>query len=255
MKHLIAFLLFGVLLFSCTKDAEIAADGPAGQSGSVTRFAIQGNYMYVLNMNEVQTYDITNRDQPRLVHRLSTDYGLETIVIYEGTAFLGSTTSLYLLDITTHPEAPGIISTTNRVELLGFSHCDPVVVKGDYAYSTIKVIANVCGSIGAESALLIYDISDQSRPILVDQRQMNIPNGLGYKDNYLMVCDEGTDAVEVFDITDPHSLVDTEIFIPVTDPQDLIISGNRMIVSAPTSFYLFDIQDVQHVKQLAVISR
>lgn len=37
------------------------------------------HYMYLLNNNEIQTYDITDKAHPALVHHLATDYGLETM--------------------------------------------------------------------------------------------------------------------------------------------------------------------------------
>ena len=98
MKKLLFIALISLLYFGCAKEAAFES-GTNGKSGSITRFAVYQNYMYVLNLNEVQTYDITQKDKPTLVHRLPTDYGLETITIYDNSVFLGSTTALYM-----HPQ-------------------------------------------------------------------------------------------------------------------------------------------------------
>lgn len=251
MKKLLfaAFALFVGL--SCSKDS--AAESTPGKSGSITRFAVYQDYMYVLNLNEVQTYDIKQKDQPVLVHRLSTDYGLETITIYDNSAFLGSSTALYILDLS-NPAAPKIQSQSVRD--LDFGRCDPVAVKDNYAYSTVKVLAeNVCGNFSSISALLVYDISDKSAPLLVGTYNLLSPNGLGYKDNYLFVCDEELDQVVVFDISNPLALVPTTFNVPITDPNDLIVDGQRMIVSAKTEFQVFDISDVTQVRKIGQISK
>ena len=208
--------------------------------------------MYVLNLNEVQTYDITGKEHPVLVHHLPTDYGLETITIYDNTVFLGSTTALYILDIS-NPAAPAILSQSDRLSDIGFSGCDPVVVQGNYAYSTIKTIENVCGNFSASSELVVYDVSDKTAPLVLGTYLLDIPNGLGYKDHYLFVCDEGRDQVVIFDISDPNELFETSYAISVIDPYDLIIDGQKMIVSTKTEFQIFDVTDVEQIKKVGLI--
>lgn len=240
------------MLAACSKDQ--AAESADGQSGSITRFAVYQQYLYVLNLNEVQTYDISDEDKPVLVHRLATDYGLETITIYDNTAFLGSTTALYILDLA-NPAAPTILSKSERLNTIGFSGCDPVVVKGDYAYSTIKIIENVCGTINAESALVVYNIADKTNPLVKGVYPLSIPNGLGYKDNYLFICDEGSDEVVVLDISNPESVQTTTYSFPLTDPYDLIVNGDRLIVSAKTSFSIFDIHDITQIRKAGQVAK
>ncbi len=254
MKKLLFIISTAMLFFACSKDAaQEAATG--GKSGSITRFALYQHFMYVLNLNEVQTYDIQDKEHPVLVNRLSTDYGLETITIYDNTAFLGSTTALYILDIQTDPSKPTILSKSNRFEDIGFSGCDPVAVQGNYDYSTIKVIENNCGSISAESALVVYNITNKSAPVVVGLYPLSLPNGLGIKDHYLFVCDEGTDQLIVFDISNPVSVTYTNYSIPLLDPVDLIVDGERMIVSSKTNFYIFDISDITQIGKIGQISK
>lgn len=246
-------LLAGFLLLilpACEKDAtNIDA---SGKSGSITRFAIHQGYMYVLNLNEVRTYSLQNPDQPVLVDRLQTNYGLETILIYDHTIYLGSSTALYILDIS-NPAKPAILSQTNR-DIEFFGGCDPVVVKGKYAYSTVKIIQNVCGLVSAQSALLVYDVSVKSAPVHVGTYSLSLPNGLGYKDNYLFVCDEGADRLEVFDISDPQALTLLGNYsVDITDPYDLIVEGSKMIVSTKSDFQIFDLQNLPELKRTGLI--
>ncbi|MBL7782923.1 MAG: hypothetical protein JNM22_16965 [Saprospiraceae bacterium] len=251
-RHLVLAATIALLLASCSKDADSV--NTQGQSGSITRFAVYDHFMYVLNQNEVQTYDISQKDAPKLVHRLPTDYGLETITIYDHAIFIGSVSALYILNID-NPAAPYILAKSDRLSDIGFTGCDPVVVKDDYAYSTLKIIRNACGSIAAQSALVVYDISDKSAPVSVGVYPMNIPNGLGYKDNYLFVCDEGSDQLRIFDISNPLDVQETSWAVNITDPYDLIVDGERMIVSSKTDFQIFDLADVVHLKKLGQIPK
>ncbi|HNE28987.1 MAG: hypothetical protein U0U46_00535 [Saprospiraceae bacterium] len=248
---LLALLLLG-LAVACSKEASVSVE--TGKSGSITRFAVHNGYMYALNPNEVLTYSLTDPDHPQLVHRLSTDYGLETIVVYEGRIYLGSRTALYILDIG-NPAAPTIISQADRPEAL-FRGCDPVVVEGSYAYSTVKIIQNICGNVSAFSALLTYNVGDPENPVNTSRTDMNLPNGLGVRDGYLFVCDEGDDLLAVYDLTDPaRPLRQSSLDVAITDPVDLIIDNQRMIVSTKTDFQIFDISQLPLVTRVGSIAK
>jgi hypothetical protein len=254
MKYALLLSTSFVLLFSasCTKDAASELT-EAGKSGSITRFTIHQGYLYALNPNEVLTYSLANPDKPALVHRLPTDYGLETIIVYDQTIYLGSRSALYILGIA-DPAAPVILSKTPR-EIAFFGGCDPVVVKENYAYSTIKIIENRCGNPNSQSALLVYDVSDKNNPENVGVYFLNEPNGLGYKDNLLFICDEGADQIFAFDISNPLELQSANISLPLEDPLDLIVDGNKMIVSARTEFQIYDLSDLNQIRQIGKIRK
>jgi hypothetical protein len=147
------------------------------------------------------------------------------------------------------------LSKTDRTQDF-FGGCDPVVVKEDYAYSTVKIIQNICGTISAQSALLVYDVSNTSAPMQVGTYFLNLPNGLAYKDNYLFVCDEGQNHLIVYDITDPEFLSELPQYgITIEDPIDLIIDGSNMIVATRTDFQIFDISDIESIQRIGSISK
>jgi hypothetical protein len=254
MKRIYGLLAFALMLFAlaCSKDA--ASVDTTGKSGSITRFAVNNGFMYVLNSNEVLTYNMQDPNHPELVNTLTTDYGLETILVYDSSIYLGSTTSLYILDIS-NPGAPVIASKTSHgIEFWG--GCDPVAVKGSYAYSTIKIIVNRCGHASSQSALLVYDVSDKTQPVVKGTYPLSMPNGLGYQGNYLFVCDEGADKLEIFDVSDPLSLNElTDHAVSITDPVDLIVEGNKMIVSTKTDFQIYDLSAIPVLKKIGLISK
>lgn len=251
IKRIVPFL--ALLLAACAKDFD-GLESAAGKSGSITRFAVHNGYMYTLNPNEVLTYSLQDPDKPVLVHRLATGYGLETIIVYDNTIYLGSNTALYILDIS-NPAAPFIQSQTGRSAFF-FGGCDPVVVKDNYAYSTIKIIQNVCGNVSSESALLVYDVSNKNTPFEVGLYPLQMPNGLGYKDNYLFVCDEGADRLVVFDISSPLNLKKlSNQAVYLTDPYDLIVDGQKMIVSTKTDFQIYDLSELPLIKKIGTIEK
>ena len=228
--------------------------GATGQSGSITRFAVHNGFMYALNPNEIVTYDLSNADEPKKVNALQTDYGLETIFIYENTIYLGSRNALYILGLE-NPKQPNILSQTTRDEIF-IGGCDPVVVQGNYAYSTVKIIENICGWTNSFSALIVYDVTDKENPIEVGTYPLNVPNGLGIKGNRLFVCDEGSDQITIFDISDPTNLqMLWDESITADNPFDVIVSGNTMIVSMQTQFEIFDVSDLNNIVPVGVITR
>jgi hypothetical protein len=241
------------LIFACSMDIDSDTDTNGGKSGSITRFVTYKEYMYALNQHEVRTYSLAKPDKPELVHILPTDYGLETIIIYEDFIYIGSRTSLYILDIS-QPRAPTLTSQTDRMDIFQ-GGCDPVVVKGDYAYSTVKIIENICGQLSSFSALIVYDVQNKNAPVEKGVYPLEIPNGLGYKDQYLFICDEGADKVVLFDISNPLSLKLLNYNIPITDPYDVIVDGNKLIVSAKTAFQFYDITDIGDIRPIGKITK
>lgn len=251
MRNAFSVLLLLLIFSGCSKDQNQSFEN--GQSGSITRFVVHNDYMYVLNLNEVKTFSLSDPDNPQLVNVLSTDYGLETIIIYDETIFIGSTNALYILGID-QPDSPELLSKNERGGFF-LEGCDPVVVKDNFAFSTIKIISNICGTINAESALIVYDVEDKLNPVFIGQYPLNQPNGLGYKGDYLLVCDEGSQMVEVFDISNPYEVELTDYSFGVSDPVDIIIKGEQAIISSKKEFRFYDISDLSDIRPLGVIAK
>ncbi|HEX9649010.1 MAG TPA: hypothetical protein VGA21_00500 [Cyclobacteriaceae bacterium] len=223
-----------------------------GKTGSITRFAVKGDYLYSLDMNQILVFEIFDNGETEQVNAVPADYGLETIIIYDETIYVGSTSALYILDISV-PATPVILSKLDREEIL-IGGCDPVVVKDNYAYSTVKIIENRCGRLSAVSQLIVYDVSDKKNPFEVNTFPMDQPNGLGYKDNHLFVCDQGVDKIQIFDITVPTNPAYIG-FVNLVDPIDLIPNGETMIVSTANDFVIYDITDVNNITRLSSIPK
>jgi len=256
MKTLLkAFFYINLIaLLACDNQADNLIVSNSGTSGSITRFATMDDFMYTLNPNQLQTFDITDPSNPVLLNELETDYGLETIFIYENRIYLGARTGLYILGLE-DPSNPNLLSQTLRTAQF-FGGCDPVVVKDNYAYSTVKTIVNVCETVNVQSALLVYEVSDPENPILTQTFILDIPNGLAVTDQYLYVCDTGSESLRVFDISSPDDIVSTpELDYPIVDPFDIIIDDDRMIVSTLNDFNILSIDDTGAIKYVKTIAK
>ncbi len=198
--------------------------GNTGTGGSMARFSIVDNYLYIADEMKLSVFDITNTD-PRLLNSQNAGWQIETIFHYEGHLYLGSTTGMYIYGLE-DPAAPQQLSNLRHV--MG---CDPVVVKDNYAYVTIRG-GNACGQ--DFNQLDIVDLSDKRNPSIIETYEMNNPYGLGIKDNWLFVCD-GDAGLKVYDIQntpdlrliDQFSNINTYDVIPLEDK--LLMVGDNTL--------------------------
>lgn len=194
-------LLLYVIVFSCavacTSDSAVTADaGGAGQGGSMTRFAIQGNRMYVVDHFAIKVFDIQNDNFSQL-NEIEVGFGLETIFAKGDYLYLGANDAMYIYSIA-NPDSPTFIFRYSHVVA-----CDPVVVQGNRAYVTMRE-GTRC-NLGS-NALEIIDIADPYNPKLIANYSMQSPHGLAVDGNLLFVC-EGEYGLKTFDITNERDIV------------------------------------------------
>jgi hypothetical protein len=217
--YLLLILLAGV---SCTKEAAKNSDysSGGGKGGSLARFAIAGNYLYVATQNDLQVFDIANPAAPVAKGKTYLSWDIETIFSYGQKLFIGSATAMYIFDIT-DPAKP---KQESRVQ--HFRACDPVVTQGTTAFVTLRG-GNTCG--GTVNALMTYDVKDTKNPVLKTQLPLNGPYGLGVQDSALYVCD-GAKGLAVFNIKDPQQpallkyIEDGETYYDVIPYQGVLIA-------------------------------
>lgn len=167
-----------------------------GQGGSMARFKIVDNYLYAVDWSNINIFDISDLDNPKILEDVYTNVAIETIYNQGDILFLGGTQGMYIYDISI-PSKPTFIS-----EFVHGTACDPVVVDGDYAYITLKG-DNFCGN--TESGLYIVNLEDLKNPELQKFYPLKGPNGLGFKDDKLFICD-GSDGLKVYDKSDVNDL-------------------------------------------------
>lgn len=202
--------------------------GNTGTGGSMARFSLNGNYLYVAGESSLSAFDIS---VPAAPTRLSNEYvgwQVETIFNYEDHLYLGSSTGMYIYNIE-DPANPTKLSFLQHVR-----GCDPVVVKDNYAYVTIRG-GNACGQ--DLNQLEIVDITDKANPEVVNSYGMVNPYGLGIKDNWLFVCD-GTAGLKIFGIEDTPNLEYIDQFSNI-NTYDVIPLDDRLLMVGDNTLYQY----------------
>ncbi len=221
MKNTLYLSLFFVLMLSsCENDTSAVSNDAAGgdgQGGSLARFALVGDYLYTVDDQALNIFDISNPSKPVKTGDKYIGFDIETLYALDEYLFMGSRLGMYIYDIT-DPKFPLKLSEVQHVR-----SCDPVVSSGDYTYVTLHTNAVCQGNI---NELQIYDTKNLREPILLTTVELDRPIGLGLYENYLLVTDEGT--VRIFDVTipaEPDLVGGIEL-----DAFDVIIRANHLYI-------------------------
>ncbi len=222
MKLFQFLLVILIIVFSgCEKSAvtgNAPARGNAGQGGSLARFTIASDHLYIVDQQKLYTYSLANIENPRLKSTVNIGFDIETIYPFKDKLFIGSQNAMYIYSIT-HPSQPQQLGMASHIRA-----CDPVVANDSIAYVTVRS-GTTCG--GNTDALLIYDIRDILNPLQRNATPLKNPYGLGMKDSRLYVCD-GAYGLIIYDITDPLypvlvKRISGESFYDVIIADDLLI--------------------------------
>ncbi|NQX77389.1 hypothetical protein [Gilvibacter sp.] len=199
--------------------------GATGTGGSLARFNITGDYLYVVDSFRIFSFDISNLDNPQLRGETSVDAGVETIFSDGDYLYIGSPIGMFIYGLS-NPGDPLYLSQVTHI-----TGCDPVVVQGDIAYVTVRG-GGWCGQ--PDSLLDVVDVTDRSNPFILKSETMNEPYGLGVKGDRLYVSD-GSYGLAVYDISDPLEASriitynDLEIFDVIPMEQWIIMIGNNTL--------------------------
>lgn len=204
--------IFLVVLVAACAEMDSGLGGGQGQGGSTTRFAINGNHLYVASQQTILVYDISTTTFEK-VGEVNVGFGLETISTRGQYLYLGAQDAMYIYGIE-DPDHPTFIFRYSHIV-----SCDPVVVEGNRAYVTLSSGA-VCNR--GTNALEIIDISDPTNPTLLANYPLYSPLGLGIRNNILFVCEQDY-GFKMFDVTNP---LDIELLDSVEDihAYDVIVS-------------------------------
>ncbi|TDH27298.1 hypothetical protein EXU57_06830 [Segetibacter sp. 3557_3] len=200
MRPKLAILISGLLIIAttlfvaCTKDGT-ASNASTGKGGSLTRFTISGDHLYVVDNHFLYAYSLLNPQKPERVYTSPLNFDIETIYPFKNYLFLGTRTGLYVYSIDTAAK-PRLIGEARHAR-----SCDPVVANDSVAFVTLKGSA-ICGP--ATSGLYINDITNINKPILRKTIELPDPVGLGLQDSILYVCC-GPAGLKVFNVKQPYS--------------------------------------------------
>ena len=244
-KYFSYFVIFCfVLLVSCESKSEAGLSSGSGTGGSMARFTVAGNQLYIVTNTSLKTYDIANSENPKTGQKTQLSLsgnGAETIFPYKNHLFIGTQTGMYIFNVE-NPEQPRQVSFYQHVV-----SCDPVVVQGNYAYVTLRGGTTCRNSLA--NSLDVVDISNLSLPKLVKSYPMTGPYGLGVDGNRLFVC-EGSGGLKVFDNSNP---LDLKLIEEIKDVQtyDVIPKNKTLIVTGKDGIFQYSYQDGKTLKLLS----
>jgi hypothetical protein len=238
--------LICVFFWQCTKSSTAAVGSAAGQGGSLARFAIVGNYIYAVDDQQLHVWDIRDGANPVEIKKIAAGFSIETIYPLNDKLFLGSSSAVYIFDIS-DPSDPKKLSTAISPSTL--RHCDPVVAKDTVAFATLRS-NGPCG--GIRSILAVYDIRDISNPVEKGSLGFPEPYGLGYSGDILYVCDKMLGLV-VLDISNAWYPVQIGS-VRDGDYVDVIPYGSVLICWTSDGMILYNISDNRNPSLIAKIN-
>ncbi|NIJ54994.1 LVIVD repeat-containing protein [Dyadobacter arcticus] len=239
--------LFGLimLLSACdSADSSSELSPQTGAGGSMARFAITGNTLYIVSKQSLEVYNITDGGNPAKSVKKDMSVGIETIFPYQNNLFIGANDGMYIYN-NSNPNNPVFLSKFTHVQ-----SCDPVVVQGKYAYVTLRN-GVVCRPGNLLSSLDVVDVSDPTNPMLVNSQAMDSPYGLGVSGNKLFVC-EGEKGFRVMDISNPALPVNKQFFQDIPS-YDVIVRNKHLIVTGQKGLFQYQFDDAGSFQLLSKI--
>jgi hypothetical protein len=231
------------MVLACDSDSSNESTfSDTGQGGSLARFALYLDYLYVVDDTNLNVFSIIDREEPVQVNTIPIGFNIETLFNYKNYLYIGSRNGMFIYDLNI-PEEPSYASDVQH-----FTACDPVVANDTHAFVTLHTNIG-CGT--NINVLEIYDVADVTNPILVSSRNLTRPIGLGLYGDYLFVCD---DEVKVFDISNPES---SELVTSIdVDSFDVIINNGILVLIGDNGLYQYslDINDITNINLLSTIN-
>lgn len=243
----ISLAIFGlvILLWGCNDNLSDSAVNPqTGIGGSMARFAITGNTLYIVSKQSLEVYNITDAANPVKAVTKDMSVGIETIFPYQNRLFIGANDGMYIYN-NSAPDNPSFLTKYTHIQ-----SCDPVVVQGNYAYVTLRG-GVACRNWVTQSTLDVVDVSDPSNPQLVNSQIMQSPYGLGVSGNKLFVC-EGDNGFKILDVTDPQLPIVKQHFKELTS-YDVIARNNQLIITGTKGLFQYKFNDQDEVELLSKI--
>jgi len=226
-----------------SEDASGGAGGGVGIGGSLARFTIAKDHLYMINDWQISVYDLEQTSKPSFVNTVDVGWGIETLFPYKDNLFVGAADGMYIFDNTT-PSAPFQQSKFEHARA-----CDPVFVQGNIAYVTLRD-GSACQSF--TNQLDIVNVESLTNPVLIESHDMQHPHGLSVNADHLYIC-EGEHGLKVFDKTNLLDL-DQKDHVKNLHVFDVIaLSNDHIIVVGKDGLYQYDTSNKSDLQQISSI--
>ncbi|MEA3505351.1 MAG: hypothetical protein U9R32_09195, partial [Bacteroidota bacterium] len=213
-----------------------------GVGGSMARFVADDNTLFCVDEASLNIVDITDERNMKKLKSKNIGWQIETIFKRDDNLFIGSMSGMLIVDVSNR-EQPCEVSSYWHM-----TSCDPVVVKDDYAWVSLRNGTD-CG--GGNNTLDLVDISDLSNPVEAKSYSMTNPYGLGIDGNILFLCD-GIAGLRVNDITDPMNMIEIAVFSEI-HAYDVIPYNDVLMLIGDDGFYQYDYSDLENVVLISKI--
>jgi hypothetical protein len=231
------------LSFMATAETAGNFNGSAGIAGSMARFMLNGQYLYLIALPwQLKTVDVTTPSQLIVKDSVDVPRNMETLYRLGNKLFIGTTTGMLICDINV-PEKPVQISSYDHL-----TACDPVIADEKYAYVTLRT-GNRCAN--GSNLLEVIDISSITNPYLVKSYPMFNPHGLGMDGDLLFICD-GDAGLKVYDKSDPLQILNNQVaHYKDFNTFDVIPLNNILMLIGENGIYQYDYSDPKNIKQIS----
>ncbi len=234
--------------FAALKNSQGASSGVSGSGvgvgGSMARFGIKDNVLYILDQSNLTIFDITTKTKPIKSGDIYAGWNVETMFLTENTMFLGTTTGMVIYDISV-PLSPQSRKFFNHAR-----SCDPVIVDDTLAYITLRTGTN-CG--GSTNTLSVVNVKNIESPKLVMTYQLTNPHGLGKDGDLLFICD-GAAGLKIYDASDPKTITNHPVYAyPNINAYDVIPIGNVLILIGDDGLYQYNYSNITNISLLSTI--
>lgn len=247
MKKIQTFLLIVCLFYvvGCNKanNTSPISSGSAGTGGSLAKFTISQDHLYVVDRLQLYSYNLLDPLNPSLVNTTFVDSHIETIFPYKDKLFIATTTGMDIYSIT-NPNLPVKLGSASHLR-----SCDPIVANDSVAFVSLST-GTRCGP--ATEGLYIQDIKNILQPVLKKTLPMSAPYGLGLKDTVLYVCCRQY-GLKVFNVTDAYNPILKNTLLGETF-MDVIPLSNLLICYVGNGLSLYDISAPENPQLIKKIS-
>jgi hypothetical protein len=216
-----------------------------GVGGSMARFGLYKEMLYIVDQYNLYTFKLNSASDAKLLNTASVGWNVETIFITDDHMFLGTQNGMIVESLEV-PERPSQVASYSHM-----TACDPVVIKGDLAFVTLKGGTTCRGTVNQLDVIRMSN--GYSKFELLKSYPMYGPQGLGIDDELLFICD-GDAGLKIYDATDPLTISQHQIAtFPSINAYDVIPMNNYLFMIGEEGFLLYDYTNIQNIKQIGFI--
>jgi len=228
-------------------DSNTSGAPSGGIAGSFASFSVINDWLYIIDEWRLDVFDLADPCNPVFTNAVDVEWNIETLFPYgDDLLFMGSQNGMFIFSLE-NPSNPNMVGEFRHARA-----CDPVVVKDDIAYVTLRS-GTFCD--GFTNQLDVIDVSNVFNPTLLASFPMENPHGLSVKDNTLYLC-EGEGGVKAFDISDINNIGENMLDSDNSnDAYDIIAlpHKNVALMIGADGFHQYDITDPSNLKRISHI--